>query len=113
MFGDTNCGLYSQPFIDLGLKQYEPTVIMEDNQACIARSNNPIMHKRTKHIDVRFHFVREKVESKEVELVHIPTQHQLAEILTKPLSNIRLAMILNRMMVLVLIGIWRKLWDKL
>ncbi|EWM20271.1 retrotransposon protein [Nannochloropsis gaditana] len=41
---------------------------MEDNQACIAMSNNPITHKRTKHIDVRYHFVREKVESKEVEL---------------------------------------------
>ncbi|EWM20268.1 hypothetical protein Naga_100167g3 [Nannochloropsis gaditana] len=38
------------------------------------------------------------VESKEVELVYIPTQHQLADILTKPLSNIRLAMIRNRMM---------------
>jgi hypothetical protein len=73
-----------QLLMDLGFKQDEPTVIMEDNQACIAMSNNPITHKRMKHIDVRFHFVREKVESKEVELVYIPTQHQLADILTKP-----------------------------
>ena len=87
-----------QLLTDLGFKQDEPTVIMEDNQACIAMSNNPITHKRTKHIDIRYHFVREKVESKEVELVYIPTQHQLADILTKPLSNIRLAMIRNRMM---------------
>ncbi|EWM20025.1 putative polyprotein [Nannochloropsis gaditana] len=87
-----------QLLTDLGFKQDEPTVIMEDNQACIAMGNNPITHKRTKHIDVRYHFVREKVESKEVELVYIPTQHQLADILTKPLSNIRLAMIRNRMM---------------
>ncbi|EWM20261.1 transposable element [Nannochloropsis gaditana] len=54
--------------MDLGFKQDEPTMIMEDNQACIAMGNNPITHKRTKHIDVRYHFVREKVESKEVEL---------------------------------------------
>jgi 3-phenylpropionate/cinnamic acid dioxygenase small subunit len=73
-------------------------MIMEDYQACIAMSNYPITHKRTKLIDVRFHFVREKVESKEVELVYIPTQYQLADILTKPLSNIRLAMIRNRIM---------------
>ena len=53
--------------MDLGLKQDEPTMIMDDNQACIAMSNNPIIQKRTKHIDVRYHFVREKVESKEVE----------------------------------------------
>jgi hypothetical protein len=87
-----------QLLVDLGFKQDEPTMIMEDNQACIAMSNNQIIQKRTKHIDVRYHFVREKVESKEVELVYIPTQHQLADILTKPLSSIRLAMIRNRMM---------------
>jgi hypothetical protein len=61
-------------------------------------SNNPIIYKRTKHIDVRYHFVREKVESKELELVYIPTQHQLADVLTKPLSSIRLAMKRDRMM---------------
>jgi hypothetical protein len=50
-----------QLLMDLGFKRDESTVIMEDNQACIAMSNNPITHKRTKHIDVRFHLVREKV----------------------------------------------------
>ncbi|EWM20518.1 putative polyprotein [Nannochloropsis gaditana] len=87
-----------QLLMDLGSKQDEPTMIMEDNQACIAMSNNPIKHKRTKHIHVRYHFVREKVESKEVELVYIPTQHQLADILTKPLLSIRFVMIRDRMM---------------
>ena len=41
-----------QLLTDLGLKQDEPTMIMEDNPACIAMSNNPITHKGTKHIDV-------------------------------------------------------------
>jgi len=53
-----------QVLVDLGFKQDGPTMIMEDNQACIAMSNNPITHKRTKHIDVRYHFVREKNKSK-------------------------------------------------
>ncbi|EKU23370.1 gag-pol polyprotein, partial [Nannochloropsis gaditana CCMP526] len=44
-----------QLLMDLGFKQDKPTMIMEDNQACIAMSNNPITHKRTKHIDVRFY----------------------------------------------------------
>jgi len=55
---------------------------MEDNQACIAMSNNPITHKRTEHIDVRFYYVREKVKSKEVVMscqpwssVHAVLQH--------------------------------------
>jgi hypothetical protein len=51
-----------QLLTDIGFKQDEPTMIMEDNQACIAMSNNPIIQKRTKHMDVRCHFVREKVE---------------------------------------------------
>jgi hypothetical protein len=73
-------------------------MIMEENQACIAMSNNPILQKRTKHIDVRYHFVREKVESKEVELVYIRAQHELADITTKPVLSIRLAMIHDQMM---------------
>ncbi|EWM20262.1 retrotransposon unclassified [Nannochloropsis gaditana] len=77
-----------QLLMDLGSKQDKPTMIMEDNQACIAMSNNPITHKRTKHIDVRYHFVREKVESKEVKLAYAPTQHHLADILTKPSLSI-------------------------
>ncbi|EKU23373.1 gag-pol polyprotein, partial [Nannochloropsis gaditana CCMP526] len=44
-----------QLLMNLGYKQDEATVIMEDNQACIAMSNNPVTHKRTKHIDVRYH----------------------------------------------------------
>ena len=86
-----------QLLMDL-FKQDEPAMIMEDNQACIAMSNNPITHKRTKHIDVRYHFVREKVESKEVKLFYISSQHLLADIQTKPLLSIRLAMIRDRMM---------------
>jgi hypothetical protein len=87
-----------QLLVDLGSKQDGPTMIMEDNQACIAMSNNPILQKRTKHIDVRYHFIREKVESKEVELVYIRAQHQLADILTKHVLSIRLAMIRDQMM---------------
>lgn len=80
-------------FFDLGFEQVEPTKVHQDNQGCIALSNNPIYHKRTKHIDVRFHYIREKVESHEVELVHVPTERQLADLLTKPLPRVRLAML--------------------
>jgi hypothetical protein len=86
-----------QLLVDRGLKQDGPTMIMEENQACIAMSNNPILQKRTKHIDVRYHFVRENFESKEVELVYIRAQHQ-ADITTKPVLSIRLAMIHDQMM---------------
>jgi hypothetical protein len=67
----------------LGFPQEDPTVIWDDSQGCIAMSKNPIQHKRTKHIDIRYHFVREAVERKDIKLCYIPTQEQLADLLTK------------------------------
>ena len=74
-------------FNDLGFEQREATVIHEDNQGCIALTENPVMHKRTKHIDIRHHFIRERVESGEIVLKYVATQDQLADMLTKPLKR--------------------------
>jgi hypothetical protein len=82
-----------QLFLDLGFKQAEPTKVYQDNQGCIALSSNPIYHKRTKHIDIRFHYIRERVENGDVVLVHVPTERQLADLLTKPLPRVRTAML--------------------
>ena len=62
-------------------------MIFEDNQGCIALSANPVFHKRTKHIDIRYHFIRERVASGEVELRYVPTAEQLADLLTKGLPG--------------------------
>ena len=70
---------------ELGHPQNGATVIFEDNNGCIELAKNPIHHACTKHIDIQHHFVREKVLSGEVELVHCSTNEQLADILTKPL----------------------------
>lgn len=64
----------------------EPVLIYEDNQDSIALAKNSEFHKRTKHIDIRFHFVREKVESSQVVLQYCPTQDMLADIMTKPIT---------------------------
>jgi hypothetical protein len=72
---------------DLGFPQRGPTVIYEDNQGCIALSENPVMHKRTKHIDVRHHFIRERVESGDIALKYVATKDQLADLLTKALKR--------------------------
>ena len=58
-----------------------------DNQSAMALASNPILHARTKHIEIDIHFVRDKVLAKEIELRHVPTVDQVADILTKPLAR--------------------------
>ena len=65
------------------------TIIFEDNQGCIALAKNPVKHERTKHIDIRHHFIREKVESKEIDVKYLETAIMLADILTKAMTKDR------------------------
>ena len=57
-----------------------------DNLSAINISKNPIQHSRTKHIDIRHHFIRELVEEKIIALEHVTTEMQLADIFTKALD---------------------------
>ena len=59
-----------------------------DNEGAIALANNPLNSARTKHIDVRFHFIRELVRSKTISVKYVPTKEQHAHILTKALTSI-------------------------
>ncbi|GKC45008.1 retrovirus-related pol polyprotein from transposon TNT 1-94 [Tanacetum coccineum] len=66
---------------------YEKVPIFCDNTSAIAISNNPVLHSRTKHIDIRYHFIRDHILKGDIELHFIPTQYQLADIFTKPLKE--------------------------
>jgi hypothetical protein len=72
---------------ELGFEQKLPTLIHEDNQGCIALVRNPVNHERTKHIDVRFHFIRDSVEKGLVIIRYCATKDMIADILTKPLHR--------------------------
>eukprot|EP00253_Pinus_taeda_P029545 PITA_29545 len=71
----------------LGQEQGKATVIFCDNSSAIALSKNSVFHKRTKHIDTRFHYIRELVNNGEIILEHCRTQEQFADIVTKPLDQ--------------------------
>ena len=66
--------------------------VMEDNNGAIKLSNNPEFHKRTKHIDIKYQFIRELVESNKIRLIYISTKEQLADPLTKAVSGPALAL---------------------
>ena len=62
-----------------------------DNRSAEELSKNPVFHERSKHIDTRYHYIRECVADGVVEVQHISTEDQLADVLTKPLARIRFA----------------------
>ena len=62
-----------------------PVVLYEDNQSTIKLVENPVFHKRSKHVDIKFHFVRELVEKKTLEIQYVSTVANIADIFTKPL----------------------------
>ena len=72
----------------LGLIDYSPspTLIYEDNQGTIALAENPEFHRRTKHIDIRYHWIRDAIGRKLITLEHISTREQAADGLTKALT---------------------------
>jgi histone deacetylase 1/2 len=63
-----------------------PTIYC-DNQSAVLLAHNPILHSRTKHMEIDLFFVREKVIAKQLTVVHIPGTEQLADLLTKPIST--------------------------
>ena len=71
---------------ELSLPLHRPITIYEDNAAAIFLSNTSVHGKRLKHIDIKWRFINEEVKAGNVKLVKIPTQLNIADLLTKPLS---------------------------
>ncbi len=63
-----------------------PIIIYYDNINSILLANNPIYHARTKHIEVHYHFIREKVLTREINLIHVNIKDQVVDIFTKALG---------------------------
>jgi hypothetical protein len=71
------------------LLRSELTVIHCDKQSCVKLTENPVFHVRLKHIEMRYHYIRDMIQRKVLSLQYVPTAEQTADIFTKPLPLIK------------------------
>jgi hypothetical protein len=73
---------------DLFDLEMRATVILCDNQSCIKMTENPVFHDRSKHIEFRYHYIRDMVQRGALKLQYISMDEHVADVLTKPLSHV-------------------------
>ena len=72
---------------ELGFKQNKPTIIFEDNKSTIKMIKNPMISRRNKHIEIDCHFIRDHYELGNIQVEHISTTDQTADLMTKNLNS--------------------------
>ena len=86
------------------LKEYDiicdKVPLLCDNESAIKIAYNPVQHSRTKHIEIRNHFIRDHVARGDIELHYVPTKDQLADIFTKPLDEARFCYLRNELNII-------------
>ncbi|GJU04482.1 retrovirus-related pol polyprotein from transposon TNT 1-94 [Tanacetum coccineum] len=73
---------------ELHMEQEDATEIYVDNKSAIDLAKNTVYHDRSKHINTRYHFIRECIARKDVRVIHTSSKDQVADIFTKPLNEL-------------------------
>jgi hypothetical protein len=71
-----------------------------DNESAICMADNPVEHSHTKHIDIRYHFLRDHQQKGDIEIAYVSTHNQLADIFTKPLDEKTFSKLRNELNIL-------------
>lgn len=87
--------LYLKSLIEELTQKPVKAILNIDNQSAITLMKSGVVNKRSKHIDVRYHFIHEKVVSGEISVKYCPTNRQIADCLTKPLSRVKFEILKN------------------
>ena len=87
---DEGATFWRSLFCEMGYHQMQATVIGEDNRSFIKLATNPVMYKRSKHIDTKNHFIQEKVDHNSVQLAYTPAAQLAADLLTTELPQAKI-----------------------
>ena len=74
---------------DLFDLQLDVTCIFYDNQGCVKLSKNLVFHDKSKHIEIKFHYIRDMVQRGAVKLQYVVMNDHIADVLTKPLARVK------------------------
>ena len=88
-----------QTLLDYGVK-FDEILLLCDNESAVKIATNPVQHSRTKHIDIRHHFLRDHVNKGDIKIDGIGTDDQLADIFTKPLDESRFCKLRNELNII-------------
>jgi hypothetical protein len=80
--------------------KFKQVPLLYDNESVVKLTNNPVQHARTKHIDVRHHFIRDHQQKVDICIESVGTDDQLADIFTKPLDEKRFCKLSNELNIL-------------
>jgi hypothetical protein len=88
-----------QTLRDYGYKLIKVPLLC-DNESAIRMAGNPVEHSRTKHIDIRYHFLRDHQQKGDIKIAYVSTHNQLADIFTKPLDEMTFSKLRNELNIL-------------
>ena len=94
----TQESLYLQRFTDVFRLSTEPVLLFSDSQSALDLVRNPVNHQRTKHIDIKHHFIREKLVEGVVDYQYVETENNVADCFTKALPKPKLHGFLPRLL---------------
>jgi len=80
--------------------EFNKIPLLCENESAIKVANNPMQYSRIKHIDIGHHFLRDHEAKRDIELFHVSTENQLADIFTKPLDETRFCFLMSELNIL-------------
>jgi hypothetical protein len=88
--------------------EMDPTIIHCHNQRCVKLTENPVFHDKSKHIEIKYHYIRDMVQRKAVCMQYLPTHEKIVDIFTKPLAKTKFEYFRERLDLVENVSIYKR-----